>query len=242
MTTSSCRKTKTGFKAYFLKACDVREDLATTKARLADVTKENRAGYIVRRQFLGYNKKGIVKKFGREPEVLGIKPVELRDELGDMFNCYLIEAEGDLPRKVEMFFTSTSSRTDYYMHPNTTLHLEQAKETFQHVTVETKAALVRKVNKAVNFGTIVAAAKALDDNDAEQRKLESDTGSDDDSQETVHGALLCEGRRRRGRELSRQGGSCRKSPSVCSGLQRQGSAIQCTCPSSFAAVPHKDRR
>ena len=52
-------------------------------------------GYRIERRFFAFTKKKFRERYQVDPEQVQHKPVELRDEFGDVFNTYLVCADDD---------------------------------------------------------------------------------------------------------------------------------------------------
>jgi hypothetical protein len=197
-------KTDSTLRACFQSSKNVREQGEFATVRLAEVARDLKAGYRVKRRFLGYNKVGFKSKYNREPAEVGCNPVELRDDLGDNFHCYLVEEDEVVPRIVEFYCEATVFKTDFDVRPLTTLHAEQATNFFAHVSAEPKDSLVRKLQKCMPHNAImnkiaeiqekteaaVAAAAAADAHDSDEGDS-SEAGEPDDivEQETAAPAI-----------------------------------------------------
>ena len=65
----------------------------------------------------GCNKDGFISRFGESPETIGYKPVQIQDEGGDVFECYLVEEEDAKPREIMVFYEGTCNKSEFWVHP-----------------------------------------------------------------------------------------------------------------------------
>lgn len=134
-----------------LKACfDSARSMVSQKNalehRLAEVSKDTHIGVRVVRTLCGHTKATFEKKYGMTPAAAGHKPVDLADEHGDGFQCYVVDAEE--PRTIQVFHEVGQSHREFWQSASTSLHSDQGAKFFQHITKEPKSSLLRKLGKA----------------------------------------------------------------------------------------------
>ena len=155
------------FAQCFSTARAILEDKRIAEFRLAEVCSDTRMGTRTSRHFQGWTKAQYEAFYGKDPASVGHKPVELRDELGDSFHCYLVEKPG--PRDITIFCDSFSRFTDFHQTADRSIHADQGKLTFQHMSADPKTSVLRKVAKAKSHEDIQAVIAKLKEQEKASR-------------------------------------------------------------------------
>ena len=169
------KKVDAAFSECFIGCKQMKGEMDVMKFRLAEVSKASFNGYRVSRSMDAYTKSQFEAMFGKSPHVLGVKPVELRDDLGDTWLAYLVEAENQ-PRRVNLFFQQNYCHKEFYQTPDSSLHEEQASNMYRLVTSSPKAAFTKKVAKCKTAAEIKEALSKAEADEASD--VDEDHGDD----------------------------------------------------------------
>lgn len=170
-----------GVRDAFLRVRGLLKDKAVPGVRLSDVVQSSSISARLVKRYSAYTRSGFEKAFGKEPGALGVRPVEMKDEMGDTYQAFLVD--DDLPRVLELSTDSTCLFAEYLQHTTTSAYPDQASLTFRAATTEPKTSWLRKVRKAKTLSALDdAKSRLLADQAAEEQEalsdFESGVGSD----------------------------------------------------------------